>query len=61
MSTAVIVNTYTFSATYVTDNILRTLEDIVRDSGLDPSKIADERVVLTRESKHGSTRNILKR
>lgn len=48
MSTSVVVNTYAFSATYVTDNILRTLEDIVRESGLDPSKIADERVVLTR-------------
>jgi Bacterial HORMA domain 2 len=61
MSTAVIVNTYAFSATYVTDNILRALEDIVRESGLDPSKITDERVVLTRgikawiDSKHLET------
>ncbi len=30
MSTFVTVNTYTHSVTYVTDNILRSLQDIVR-------------------------------
>ncbi len=34
MSTFVAVNTYTHSVTYVTDNILRSLQDIVRLSGL---------------------------
>jgi hypothetical protein len=42
MSTFVAVNTYTHSVTYVTENILRSLQDIVRMSGLDPSKISDD-------------------
>ena len=41
MSTFVTTNTYTHSVTYVTDNILRCLQDIVRQSGLDPGKLAD--------------------
>jgi len=58
MSTFVVVNTYTHSVTYVTDNILRSLQDIVRLSGLDPGNIADEWNTLERgiktwmESKH---------
>ena len=58
MSTFVSVNTYTHSVTYVTDNILRSLQDIVRLSGLDPYQIADDWTVLERgiktwiESKH---------
>ena len=48
MSTFVAVNTYTHSVTYVTDNILRSLQDIVRLSGLDPSKISEEWSVLER-------------
>lgn len=61
MSTFVAVNTYTHSVTYVTDNILRSLQDIVRLSGLDPTKIADDWTVLERginawiESKHLET------
>lgn len=61
MSTFVAVNTYTHSVTYVTDNILRSLQDIVRLSGLDPSQIADDWTVLERgiskwiESKHLET------
>lgn len=35
--TAVAVNTYTHSVTYVADNILKSLKDIIRLSGLDPS------------------------
>src|SRR5260370_35899637 len=58
MSTFVAVNTYTHSVTYVDENILRSLQDIVRMSGLDPSKISDEWVTLERgirtwlDSKH---------
>lgn len=48
MSTFVAVNTYTHSVTYVTDNILRSLQDIVRLSGLDPSQIAEDWTVLER-------------
>jgi hypothetical protein len=61
MSTFVAVNTYTHSVTYVTDNILRSLQDIVRLSGLDPAQIADDWTVLERgiskwiESKHLET------
>jgi hypothetical protein len=36
MST-VVVNTYTHSVTYVADNILKSMKDIIRLSGLDPS------------------------
>ena len=39
MSTTVCVNTYTHSVTYVSDNILRTLEDIIRMSGLSPERV----------------------
>jgi hypothetical protein len=39
--TSVAVNTYTHSVTYVADNILKSLKDIVRLSGLDPSKLVD--------------------
>ena len=58
MSTFVAVNTYTHSVTYVTDNILRSLQDIVRMSGLDPNKISDDWETLERgirtwlDSKH---------
>ncbi len=48
MSTIVVVNTYTHSVTYVTDNILRSLQDIVRMSGLDPNKISDNWDALER-------------
>ena len=35
--TTVTVNTYTHSVVYVADNILKSLKDIIRLSGLDPS------------------------
>jgi len=35
--TMVAVNTYTQSVTYVADNILKSLKDIIRLTGLDPS------------------------
>lgn len=48
MSVFVAVNTYTHSVTYVTENILRSLQDIVRLSGLDPGKISEDWEVLER-------------
>lgn len=48
MSTFVVVNTYTHSVTYVTDNILRSLQDIVRLSGLNPAQLSEEWTVLER-------------
>lgn len=42
MSTSVCVNTYTHSVTYVSDNVLRSLQDIVRLSGLSPEKLASQ-------------------
>jgi len=39
--TAVAVNTYTHSVTYVADNILKSMKDIIRLSGLDPSHLAE--------------------
>lgn len=48
MSTYVAVNTYTYSVTYVSEKILLSLKEIVRESGLDPGKLADEWEVLQR-------------
>lgn len=42
MSTSVSVNTYTHSVTYVADNILKSLKDIIRLSGLDPAKFVSD-------------------
>lgn len=39
--TRVAVNTYTHSVTYVADNILKSLKDIIRLSGLDPTNLVD--------------------
>jgi hypothetical protein len=61
MSTFVAVNTYTHSVTYVTDNILRSMQDIVRLSGLNPGRISEDWEVLERgirswiDSKHLET------
>lgn len=38
---SVTVYSYTHSVTYVADNILKSLKDIVRLSGLDPTKLVD--------------------
>jgi len=46
MSTFVTTNTYAHSVIYVTGSILRCLQDIVRESGLDPGKLAEDWVVL---------------
>ena len=40
--TSVIVNTYTHSVVYVADNILKSMKDIIRLSGLDPSGLVDD-------------------
>lgn len=40
MTTSVTVNTYTNSVTYVADNILKSLKDIIRMSGLNPTNFA---------------------
>lgn len=40
--TSVAVYSYTHSVTYVTDNILKSLKDIIRLSGLDPSNFASQ-------------------
>jgi hypothetical protein len=58
MSTFVAVNTYTHSTTYVANNLLLCLKEIVRCSGLDPAKLAGDFSVLERglaawlESRH---------
>lgn len=51
MSTSVAVNTYTHSVTYVSDNLLRTLQDVIRLSGLSPEKIATEWASIDRALK----------
>lgn len=43
MMTAVSVNTYAHSVTYVIDNILKSLKDVIRLSGLNPSVFAAKR------------------
>jgi len=40
--TTVTVYSYTHSVTYVADNILKSLKDIIRLSGLDPGKFAGD-------------------
>lgn len=39
---AVSVYSYTQSATYVADNMLKSMKDIIRLSGLDPTKLTNE-------------------
>lgn len=46
--TSVLVNTYSHSTTYVADNILKSLKDIIRLSGLDPDKLVSSWEVLQR-------------
>jgi hypothetical protein len=40
--TTVAVNTYTHSVTYVADNILKSMKDIIRLSGLDPTNLVED-------------------
>jgi Bacterial HORMA domain 2 len=46
MSTFVVARAYSHSVTYVAGKLLQCLQDIVKGSGLDPSKISMEWVVL---------------
>jgi hypothetical protein len=39
--TSVAVYSYTYSVTYVADNILKSLKDIIRLSGLDPTNLVE--------------------
>lgn len=48
MSTFVVVNTYTHSVTYVTDKMLMSIKDIIRQSGLSPEKLTADWEVLHR-------------
>src|SRR3546814_17498332 len=41
LMTIVAVNTYTHSVTYVADNILKSMKDIILLSGLDPTNLVD--------------------
>ncbi len=40
MSTYVAVNTYTYSLTYLSEKLVYSLKEIIRESGLDPGKLA---------------------
>ena len=40
--TTVTVNTYTHSVTYVADNVLKSLKDIIRMTGLDPTEFVGD-------------------
>jgi hypothetical protein len=48
MSTFVVVNTYAYSITYVTDKILNSIKNIIRLSGLSPEKLTGEWPILER-------------
>ncbi len=42
MSTLVVANLYVHTTTYITDKMLRSILYIIRESGLDPSKFAND-------------------
>lgn len=46
MSSYVIVNTYAHSVTHVTDKLLTSIKNIIRQSGLSPEKLTSEWTVL---------------
>ena len=46
--TTVTVNTYTHSVTYVSDNIMRSLKNIICLSGLNPNKFAGDWEIISR-------------
>lgn len=48
MNVSVAVRSYTHAVTYVADNLLKSLKDILLYSGLDPGKLAANRDVLHR-------------
>lgn len=49
--TLVAVNLFTHSVTYLADNILKSFKDIIRLSGLDPSKLVNDWEVYMRALK----------
>ena len=51
MSTVVSVNTFTHSITYVTDKLLTSIKNIIRQSGLSPEKLSGEWAVIERGTK----------
>lgn len=48
MSVSVSVRSYTHSVTYVTDNVLKSLKDIIRLSGLNPAKLTGQWGIIER-------------
>ena len=46
MPSIVAVWSYAHSVTYVADNVLRSLKEVIRQSGLDPTKVTDQWAVL---------------
>ncbi|MGO9791255.1 MAG: HORMA domain containing protein [Solirubrobacteraceae bacterium] len=42
MSTFAFVNTYAYSVTHLSDNMLRGLQELIRELGLSPKKFADD-------------------
>lgn len=48
ISVSVSVWSYIHSVTYVTDNILKSLKDIIRLSGLDPARLSGQWVTIER-------------
>ena len=48
MTTFVQADTHTHTVTYITDKMLRSIQFIIRESGLDPSKFADDWQVMER-------------
>ena len=42
MSSFAFVNTYAYSVTYLTDKMLRGLQELIRELGLDPKRFADD-------------------
>lgn len=59
MSTFVTTNSYTYSVTYVTDNILRSLKLIILLSGLSPEKLTSDWESLERGIKTWLNGNFL--
>jgi hypothetical protein len=46
VAVSVSVRSYTHAVTYVTDNLLRSMKDVIRLSGLDPQKFANDWTTL---------------
>lgn len=42
MNTFVAVNTYTYSLTYLSEKLVYSLKEVIRESGLDPGRLAND-------------------